>query len=358
MHSGCVNLAGAHKAIMQAGLFILLFFVSILNAVAAETISINRDSTALDLTKAVSIFRDRGETFQVTTAPDAEGIVRTIEVQANNPETAGDWAVLVLANTIDTQIDRLIVAPHFRLVNSGLRWPDLGSDRIVAITPSSGFSLDRQESSDADIFAITLNPGAVITLVLELASPNLPQVYLWEEGEYKDIVNSYTFYRGIVLGIAGLLALFLTILFVVRGTSTFPAAAALAWSVLVYVSIDFGFVERIWPLEQDEIRTWRALSEVAITATLALFLFTHLSLNRWNDHLRYGAIAWVLGIILLSGIVVYDTSVAAGITRLAMAATAVFGLALIIVLSFRGFDRAINLYLPGRCSRHGLLPDG
>ena len=72
MHSGCVNLAGAHKAIMQAGLFILLFFVSILNAVAAETISINRDSTALDLTKAVSIFRDRGETFQVTTIEENE----------------------------------------------------------------------------------------------------------------------------------------------------------------------------------------------------------------------------------------------------------------------------------------------
>ena len=343
MQSGLINLAKQRAALLKAGLFVVLFLASIFSAVAAETIAINRDGSALDLTEAVSIFRDRGQTFQVTTAPDAEGIVRTIEVQANNPETAGDWAVLVLANTTDTQIDRLIVAPHFRLVGSGLRWPDLGSDRIVAITPSSGFSLEQQESSEADIFSITLNPGAVITLVLELASPNLPQVYLWEEAEYKDIINSYTFYRGIVLGIAGLLALFLSILFVVRGTSTFPAAAALAWSVLVYVSIDFGFVERIWPLEQEEIRTWRALSEVAITATLALFLFTHLSLNRWNDHLRYGAIAWVLGIILVSGIVVYDTSIAAGVTRLALAATAVFGLGLIIVLSFRGFDRAIML---------------
>ncbi|MEM9575010.1 MAG: sensor domain-containing phosphodiesterase, partial [Pseudomonadota bacterium] len=116
-------MAKQRAALLKAGLFVVLFLASIFSAVAAETININRDGSALDLTEAVSIFRDRGQTFQVTTAPDAEGIVRTIEVQANNPETAGDWAVLVLANTTDTQIDRLIVAPHFRLVGSGLRWP-------------------------------------------------------------------------------------------------------------------------------------------------------------------------------------------------------------------------------------------
>lgn len=327
-------------------LFLLSFFVlfaSALNALSAETISINRDDTALDLTKAISIFRDRGETFQVSTAPDSEGIVRTIEVQANNRETAGDWAVMVLANTTDQQIDRLIVAPHFRMAGSGLLWPDLGSDRIVAMTPSSGFSLDRVADDDADIFSITLNPGSVVTLVAELASPNLPQVYLWEESEYKEIENSYTFYRGIVLGISGLLALFLTILFVVRGTSTFPAAAALAWSVLAYITIDFGFIEQLIPLTNNDLTTWRALSEVSISATLAMFLFTHLSLNRWNDSLRYGAIAWVIAIVLLSSIVLYDATIAAGIARLAMAATAAFGFALIIILSLRGFDRAIML---------------
>ncbi len=325
------------------GAMVLLLIFSIANALAAETISITRDSNALDLTKAMSIFRDRGETFQVSTAPDADGIVRTIEVQADSRDTAGDWGVLVLANTTDTQIDRLIVAPHFRLPGSGLIWPDLGSERIVSITPSAGFSLERVDSTDADIFSITINPGSVITLVAELASPNVPQVYLWEEAEYKEVVNSYTFYRGIVLGISGLLALFLTILFVVRGTSTFPAAAALAWAVLVYISIDFGFIDRVWPIDADNLRTWRALSEIAISATLALFLFTHLSLNRWNDSLRYGAIGWMLAIILLSGTVAYDDAIAAGMARFAIAATATFGLLLIVILGFRGFDRAIMI---------------
>ncbi|WP_036581263.1 hypothetical protein, partial [Brucella anthropi] len=68
--------------------------------------------------------------------------------------------------------------------------------------------------------------GSVVTFVAELSSHNLPQLYLWEPEAYKDAVNSYTLYRGILLGISGLLALFLTILFVVKGTSLFPATAA------------------------------------------------------------------------------------------------------------------------------------
>jgi hypothetical protein len=238
-------------------------------ASALEPISIGRNAEALDLSRAVTIYRNRGDTFQISTAPGIDGIVRTIEVQATQPGTDGHWAVFALANTTETQIDRLIVAPHFRLVGSNFFWPDLGSKRIVAITPSEGFALDRVESTDADIFSITLNPGAVVTFVAELASPNLPQVYLWEATQYKDIVNSYTLYRGIVLGIAGLLALFLTILFVVRGTSMFPAAAALAWAVLAYICVDFGFIDRFFDVPVEDVPLWRAMSEVSLAATLA-----------------------------------------------------------------------------------------
>jgi hypothetical protein len=153
--------------------------------------------------------------------------------------------VFALANVSDEQLERVIVAPHFRLVNSKLFWPDLGSQRIIAITPSEGFALDRQPSDEADVFRITLNPGAVITFVAELATPELPQIYLWEPDAYKDTINAFTLYRGIVLGIAGLLAVFLTILFVVKGTSMLPATAALAWAVLGYICVDFGFLGKL-----------------------------------------------------------------------------------------------------------------
>jgi diguanylate cyclase (GGDEF)-like protein/PAS domain S-box-containing protein len=321
----------------------IVLLASVSQSFAVEPIKIARDDIALDLSRAVEIYRNQGENFQVSTAPGADGIVRRIEVEANDKRSTGDWAVFALANTTDQQLDRLIVAPHFRLVNSGIFWPDLGSTRIAAITPSEGFALDRQTSPDADVFRVTLNPGAVVTFVAELASPRLPQVYLWEPESYKDTVNSYTLYRGIVIGIAGLLALFLTILFVVKGTSMFPATAALAWAVLAYICVDFGFLNKIIEISPGNEQMWRAGTEVALAGTFVVFLFAYLNLNRWHGHFSYGAVAWILGLVLIAGVAVVDPAIAAGIARLSFAATALTGLGLIVLLGLRGYDRAIML---------------
>ncbi len=321
---------------------LIAFFVA-LPAAAVELIDISRDDIALDLSKAVEIYRNQGDTFQVSTAPGADGIVRRIEVEASSPRSSGDWGVFALANNSEQQLDRLIVAPHFRLAGSGLMWPDLGSNRIVSITPSEGFALDREESPDSDIFLVTINPGSVVTFVAELAAPSLPQVYLWQPDAYKDSVNSYTLFRGIVIGISGLLALFLTILFVVKGTSMFPATAALAWAVLAYISIDFGFLNKVIEIGPGNEQIWRAGAEVSLAATFVVFLFAYLNLNRWHDHFSYGALAWIFGLALIAGVAIFDPAIAAGIARLSFAATAIIGIGLIAYLAANGYDRAIML---------------
>ncbi|MFL4466211.1 phosphodiesterase PdeA, partial [Brucella melitensis] len=314
------------------------------HASAIEPIKISKEDTALDLSRAVELLRNKGESVQVSTMPGPDGIVRRIEVQSDqNANASGDWAAFSIANPTDEQIDRLIVAPHFRLVGSGVIWPDLGSPRIASITPSEGFALDRQPSADADVFRITLNPGSVITFVAELSSHNLPQLYLWEPEAYKDMVNSYTLYRGILLGISGLLALFLTILFVVKGTSLFPATAALAWAVLAYICVDFGFWNKLMQITPGNEQIWRAGTEVALAASLVIFLFTYLNLNRWHDHFSYGAVTWILGLLALAGVAVFDPPVASGIARISLALTVFSGVAIIGYLAVKGYDRAVML---------------
>ncbi len=330
---------------LVAPVLVLLTLLAALAAPAAalEPISVTRNQKALDLSGAVDIYRAQGQSFQVSTAPAADGIVRRIEVQANEPNASGDWAVFALANNTDEQLDRVIVAPHYRLAGSGLIWPDLGSVRIASITPSEGFALDRQDSADSDIFQVTLNPGSVVTFVAEMASNDIPQLYLWDPDAYKDAVNSYTLYRGIVLGIAGLLALFLTILFVVKGTSMFPATASVAWAVLVYISIEFGFLNRVIAISPGSEQMWRAASEVMLAATFVIFLFAYLNLNRWHSNFSYFALAWVAGLLALFGVAIIDPPIAAGIARVSFALTAIAGVGLIIMLGFRGYDRAIML---------------
>ncbi len=308
---------------------------------AVEAVSVRLGASAIDLTAATELQKTDGDRIQVSTAPGPDGIVRRIEVRAREANT--NWAVFALTNNSDEQIDRLIVVPHYRMVGSGLFWPDLGLSRIAAITPSSGDRPVRQENTSADIFRVTLDPGTVITFVAELRSDNLPQIYLWEPDAYKDKVNSFTLYYGIVIGIAGLLALFLTILFVVKGSVMFPAAAALGWAVLIYIGIDFGFWGKVFDMSAGAERVWRACGEATLSATLLVFLFAYLNLSRWHVRYAHITIAWLAALVALVAVAVFDPAVASGIARMSLAGIAVFGLALVIYLSTHGYDRAVLL---------------
>src|SRR5712671_277368 len=308
---------------------------------AVEAINVRIDASAIDLTEAVERIKSEGDRIQVSTAPGADGIVRRIEVRSR--EAGQNWVVFALANNSDEQIDRLIVVPHYRMVDSGLWWPDLGLSRMVNITPSSGDRPDRQDSPSADIFRITLDPGTIITYVVELRSDRLPQLYLWEPDAYKDKVNSFTLYHGIVIGIAGLLALVLTILFVVKGSIMFPAAAALAWAVLVYIGVDFGFWGKVFDMSAGAERIWRASGEAILAATLLVFLFAYLNLNRWLVRYAHITLGWLAFLAALVALALYEPPIASGIARISLFAVAVLGFGLVVYLSFYGFDRAVLL---------------
>ena len=298
-------------------------------AYAVQSVRVSPDSDAIDLTRAVERYSAQGDRIQVSTAPGADGIVRRIEVSALEPGAQPAWIVFALTNDSEEQLTRLIVAPHFRFVGSGLIWPDLGSSRITTITASQGAAPEREDNAEADVFRLTLDPGTTVTYVAELRTPNLPQLYLWEPDAFKDKSTSLTLYEGILIGIAGLLALFLTIVFVVRGAMIFPAAAALAWAVFAYVCIDFGFWRKMFGLEDASERIWRAGVEATIGATLIIFLFAYLNLRRWHVRYTHFALAWLLLMAAVVGLSVYNPPVAAGVARISIATVAGIGFLLI-----------------------------
>ena len=79
----------------------------------------------------------------------------------------------------------------------------------------------------------------------------------------------------------------------------FPATAALAWAVLAYICVDFGFLNKVVEISPDSEQIWRAGAEIALAATFVVFLFTYLNLNRWHGHFSYGALVWIAGLILI-----------------------------------------------------------
>jgi len=154
-----------------------LFFVGPVQAL--DLVVIHDEADTLDLLPSVDPHRSSGDEIQISTAPGADGIVRRIAVKAKAAGSQPDWMVFALRNDTDKTLVRWLVAPHQRLIGSGVIWPDLGASRIANLTASQGSSPDRIPSTEADIFQLTLEPGASVTFVAELATPHLPELTLW-----------------------------------------------------------------------------------------------------------------------------------------------------------------------------------
>ena len=121
----------------------------------------------------------------------------------------------------------------------------------------------------------------------------------------------------------------------------FPATAALAWSVLAYVSVDFGFIAKIISLQDGGSGLWRIGSEIALAGSIILFLYAYLNLNRWSRRYNLMFAVWMLGVIALFIGMLFLPAPVAGIARVTLAVGTVFGLFVVILLSLKRFDRAI-----------------
>ena len=124
----------------------------------------------------------------------------------------------------------------------------------------------------------------------------------------------------------------------------FPAAAALGWAVLIYIGIDFGFWGKVFDMSAGAERIWRACGEAILSATLLVFLFAYLNLNRWHVRYAHITIGWLVALAALiarrgvrsGGRLRHRAHVARRRSRCS-------GLALVVYLSTHGFDRAVLL---------------
>ncbi|RUT31170.1 EAL domain-containing protein [Arsenicitalea aurantiaca] len=331
------------RHLITLAMCLMLALVGLTPASAFEVITVPEDVNAVNLTSAIDVVAGENGRVQLSTAAGEDGIIRRIEVLATQNGTNPSWALFALRNDSDAQLERLLVAPFFRLPGSGIFRPDLGAERIRVLTPSAGIRPVRATDREADVFEVVLDPGATVTFVAELAGNDLPELYMWRPDAYRDYVNSFTLFRGVVLGISSLAAVFLTIMFVVKGRGIFPATAAFAWAVLVYLLIDFGVLGPLLRISNSYIQPFRAAAEAGIATTLFAFLFIYLNLHRW--HLRFIHLALALFVVFLAlfAFAFFQPEIAATVARLVLALLALSGFFLILLLALRGYDRAVLL---------------
>lgn len=312
-------------------------------AVALEAIVINPEQDQIEITTRGELYQDRGDSLQVETAAGADGIKGRVSVNAQMRGTNPHWIVFALRNPTSDPVERLLTADRYNIVGSGVIWPDLDAQRIKAITPSIGFVPERITSDRADVYRVTLEPGQTITYVMELSSDRFARVYLWKPLEYELTLKDRQLFNGILLGLTGLLAIFLTAIFAANHKLIFPAAALVAWCVLAYLCVDFGFFHKLFQLRPEDNAVYRAAAEASVAASFVIFLYVFLRLAMWNSLVRMLVSVWILAQLALVALAVIDPRLAATFARLSFVLLASVGAFFTLFLALRGQDRAMSL---------------
>lgn len=326
--------------------FLFIFvsaFLGLSPARALEPIDIDPGKDRIDVTALGELYEGRGDKLQIETAPGADGIVGRMAVSATTTGTNPNWIVFALKNSTDKPIVRWITAQRYTLTGSRVFWPDLDSGRIVAITPSLGFRPERIPDDRADIFRFTIEPGAIITFIAEMSSVQVPRLNLWKAEAYERQLKDKMLFNGILLGIIGLTAIFMTAVFAANHKSIFPAAALVAWTALAMFCVDFGFWHKLFKLSATDNAIYRAASEAAFAASLVVFLYTFLRVRLWHNWIRIGFAAWILAQIALVCLTIIDPRLASGLARASFAVIGAVGTLLVAYLALRGQERALSL---------------
>jgi diguanylate cyclase (GGDEF)-like protein len=147
----------------------------------------------------------------------------------------------------------------------------------------------------------------------------------------------------VMLGLTGLLAIFLTAIFAANHKLVFPAAALVAWCTLGYLCVDFGFFHKLFLLKPEANAVYRAATESALAASLVVFLHVFLRLALWHGLVRMLITVWLVAQFSLIAVAIIDPRLAATFARLSFVFIGLTGTGLILFLALRGQDRALSL---------------
>ena len=263
-------------------------------AAAIKAIDVNNDADRIEISEYGETHFDRGDHLQIYAVPGADGVSQPFGVPASTPGTAPVWFVFALRNATDKPIERWLTADRYATSGSGIVWPDLDARRVERVTPSVGYVPERVKNDRADVFRVSLEPGQTVTFAAELAGDRSTRLYLWKPVEYEQKTQGRQLFNGIMLGITGLLAIFLTAVFAANHKAIFPSAAIFTWCVLMYLCVDFGFWQKLFTIRPEENAVYRAATEAGMAASLLVFLHTFLRLGAWHGFIRMLIAIWML----------------------------------------------------------------
>ncbi len=279
----------------------------------------------------------------VIVSAGAERIAIFSAVEVNKIANGERQLRFALANDNPKPVTRIIAAPDRPVLGSGLLWPFLAGPRILALEAQNGQVLLRRISPMKDSFEVTIPSGQTAVFLARIPGPLPAQIYIWDPAGFMADQNRTAFFQGLLLGITGLISIFLTSLFIVRRQSMFPAAAAVSWAALMILASEFGIFWKISGLGVHGLQAVRAMSELLLAAGLLSLFHIYLELSNRFVRMRYTVFAAAGFLPVLLAIAAFQPAAGGAIARIIIIAVAFGCMGYLVFLAIRGANRAQTL---------------
>lgn len=331
----------AHFRASLAAVFALLLWLPVY---AAETVvDAGFDGASLDLMPYLQAIDSEGEAISVELPITPAGERSFMELEPRGPERVHRWVLLTVANTGAAPRDLVVSAPHQGFVGSGLFWPKESGSRFYNIAVAGKGTAQPIDAAGADALSLRLDPETSLSIAMELKPAGLAEITLWKRPPFDAQTRSSAFFRGVVLGIAGLMGLAMLSLYAVRSNPAFPYAALFAAASIAFIALESGYLpyfNAMLPVGVTAGQEVRAIVESTMVTGLILCLVTFVDLRkRWpaagNSFLMVAGLTLALPVYGW-----FEPASGSGIARILFAITAAAGLFVIVLLWREGVARA------------------
>ena len=279
----------------------------------------------------------------IIVSAEAERVAILSAVEISDNARGGKILRFALVNESQKPVTRIIATPNLPVMDSGLVWPFLAGPRLFSLKVQKGKAALQRLSRSRDLFSLTLGPGESVVLVARTPDRLPPELYIWNPASFTADRQRSAFFQGLLLGIAGLLAIFLSSLYIVQRQIMFPAAALVGWAGLMVLASEFGLPGDVLRLGVHGAQIIRAIAELLLSAGLLILFYVYLELAHRVPRARYGVMAGAGILPVLLAVCVLSPSTGGGAARLAMIFIAFGGMGYLVYLALRGANRAQTL---------------
>jgi diguanylate cyclase (GGDEF)-like protein/PAS domain S-box-containing protein len=318
----------------------LNIFIGTTVAQAKEAVVLPVGNDAVNLSEFGLRYESQDPNLQIK-VPGADGTgSEELVVSALSERAPYRWLKFSLANSTNSVVKPLIVVPQRGFAGTGLMWPLIGGRTVLSIVASSGAEPEAVFGRPG-IYRLSVGPKQTVTYVVEISGNWPPRLGLWNERAYQFHLESRALFRGLLLGIAGLIALYLTVLFFVSRQATYLSGALLSIASTVLLLSEFGYFSHSFLGSPDMAIKIRSATEALMSLGVFSFFHTFLLLRYRLPFLGYMNLLLLFALAGLVGYAFYQPYYAAGLARVSFAGGVGFGSLIILYLSIRGNSRAL-----------------